>query len=182
MDCPAPDSPPVRRRRAKFGNAGLPCPARWNPYVVAWWAAAFPGLGHLLLSRYVRGLVFSVWEIAANSLAHINQAMAYTFCGRCDDAREVLPLVLRPDGEPSACGRVSAAALPGAGASGSCRKWSSSCSARTTGMMTSGASCSASAPCPSAGLRDRRLPKRDARPDELNKTFISHDIPLTLPI
>jgi hypothetical protein len=98
LDCLAPDSPPVRRRRAKFGNAGLLCPARWNPYVVAWWAAAFPGLSRLLLSRYVRGLVFSVWEIAANSLAHINQAMAYTFCGRCDDAREVLPLVLRPDG------------------------------------------------------------------------------------
>jgi hypothetical protein len=74
LDCLAPDSPPVRRRRAKFGNAGLLCPARWNPYVVAWWAAAFPGLGHLLLSRYVRGLVFSrrdrkarIWRQAADA-------------------------------------------------------------------------------------------------------------------
>ncbi|SDE31824.1 hypothetical protein SPACI_049420 [Sporomusa acidovorans DSM 3132] len=26
-----------------------------NPWIIAWWSAVFPGLGHFLLSKYLRG-------------------------------------------------------------------------------------------------------------------------------
>lgn len=34
-----------------------------NPSIIAWWSAAFPGCGHLLLSKYLRGFVLFIWEV-----------------------------------------------------------------------------------------------------------------------
>ncbi len=61
-----------------------------NPYVIAWWSAAFPGLGHLLLSKYIRGFILFTWEIVTNINAHVNLAILYTFTGRFEMAKEVL--------------------------------------------------------------------------------------------
>lgn len=61
-----------------------------NPYIVGWWSAAFPGFGHLLLSKYLRGFVLFVWEVAVNVLANVNLAMVYSFQGEIDMAKEVL--------------------------------------------------------------------------------------------
>lgn len=61
-----------------------------NPYVVAWWSAAFPGLGHLLLSKYFRGFLLFIWEIVVNIKAHVNLAILYSFTGKFDLAKEVL--------------------------------------------------------------------------------------------
>ncbi|TYR81222.1 hypothetical protein FZC66_05000 [Priestia megaterium] len=61
-----------------------------NPYIVAWWSTAFPGFGHLLLSKYIRGLLLFVWEVYINIHANLNIAMVYSFTGRIDQAKEIL--------------------------------------------------------------------------------------------
>ncbi|OEH86846.1 hypothetical protein BHU72_00850 [Desulfuribacillus stibiiarsenatis] len=61
-----------------------------NPYIIAWWSAAFPGFGHLLLSKYLRGYALFLWEILVNNMANINLGIMYTFTGRPEMAKEVL--------------------------------------------------------------------------------------------
>lgn len=61
-----------------------------SPYVTAWWSSAFPGFGHLLMSKNIRGLLLFVWEVFINMHAHINLAMVYSFVGRFQMAKEVL--------------------------------------------------------------------------------------------
>ena len=61
-----------------------------NPYIVAWWSASFPGFGHLLLSKYLRGFVLFIWEVLINLKSHVNLAMIYSFQGNIDIAKEVL--------------------------------------------------------------------------------------------
>lgn len=61
-----------------------------NPYIMAWWSAAFPGFGHLLLSKYLRGLVLFVWEVIVNYNAKINVAMIHSFCGNIELAKQSL--------------------------------------------------------------------------------------------
>lgn len=55
-----------------------------NPYVVAWWSAAFPGFGHLLLSKYLRGYTLFIWEVVVNIQANINTAMVDSFRGKLE--------------------------------------------------------------------------------------------------
>lgn len=61
-----------------------------NPYIIAWWSAAFPGFGHWLLSKYLRGFVLFIWEVVVNMNAHVNLAMIYSFQGKIDMAKDVL--------------------------------------------------------------------------------------------
>lgn len=61
-----------------------------NPYIVAWWSAAFPGFGHLLLSKYLRGYALFLWEILVNNMSHLNHAMVYSFTGNIQMAKDVL--------------------------------------------------------------------------------------------
>ncbi|MBL4953072.1 hypothetical protein JK635_12720 [Neobacillus sp. YIM B02564] len=61
-----------------------------NPYIIAWWSAAFPGFGHMLLSKYLRGYALFIWEVVVNVNAHVNSAMIYSFQGNIDMAKEVL--------------------------------------------------------------------------------------------
>ena len=61
-----------------------------NPYIIAWWSAAFPGFGHLLLSKYIRGFVLFLWEMVINLNAHINLAIVYSFMGEFEKAKTVL--------------------------------------------------------------------------------------------
>ncbi|MBD0382449.1 hypothetical protein [Paenibacillus sedimenti] len=63
---------------------------RQNPVMVAWWSAAFPGFGHLLLFKSTIGVLLTLSEVIINSLASINIAMVYSFCGNFDMAKEVL--------------------------------------------------------------------------------------------
>jgi len=63
-----------------------------NPYVIAWWSAAFPGFGHLLLSKYLRGLLLFVWEVVVNNQSRLNLAMVYSFCGNIELAKETLEI------------------------------------------------------------------------------------------
>lgn len=61
-----------------------------NPYIVAWWSAAFPGFGHLFLSRNLSGILLIVWELVVNLNANINLAIIYSFQGEIDQAIHVL--------------------------------------------------------------------------------------------
>ncbi|GMA62621.1 hypothetical protein [Alicyclobacillus fastidiosus] len=61
-----------------------------NPYVIAWWSATFPGFGHLLLSKYLRGFVLFIWEVVVNYQAKINLAMVDTFSGHIELAKHDL--------------------------------------------------------------------------------------------
>ncbi|WP_117169924.1 hypothetical protein [Paraliobacillus sediminis] len=61
-----------------------------NPYIIGWWSAAFPGFGHLLLSKYLRGFVLFTWEVVVNINANLNVAMVYSFQGEIALAKEVL--------------------------------------------------------------------------------------------
>nr|WP_091585089.1 hypothetical protein [Alteribacillus bidgolensis] len=61
-----------------------------NPYIIAWWSAAFPGFGHLLLAKYLRGYSLFIWEILINNMAHLNHAIVFSFTGNIEMAKEVL--------------------------------------------------------------------------------------------
>lgn len=63
-----------------------------SPYVVAWWSAAFPGSGHILLSKYIKGLLLFLGEILINMNARVNTAMVYSFSGRFQMAKEALDI------------------------------------------------------------------------------------------
>ncbi|MCZ8522265.1 MULTISPECIES: hypothetical protein [Paenibacillus] len=79
-----------RRPLALLSTFGVTSLQRQNPYLVLWWSAAFPGFGHLLLQQYIRGVLLTLSEVIINTLAHINEAMVYTFSCRYTLARDVL--------------------------------------------------------------------------------------------
>lgn len=81
---------PARRRTAYVSSMGTTQIHLRNPYVIAWWSAASPGFGHLLLSKYVGGFVLVAWEIFINVNAKINLAMVYSFGGKFEVAKQVL--------------------------------------------------------------------------------------------
>jgi hypothetical protein len=81
-----------RRYKAHVSVAGTTQFHLRNPYIIAWWSAAFPGFGHLLLSKYLRGLVLFVWEVFVNYQSKINQAMVQSFCGDIELAKETLDI------------------------------------------------------------------------------------------
>lgn len=61
-----------------------------NPVVIAWWSAAFPGFGHLILGNYLIGLILIVHEIVINSFCGLNTAVFYSFIGEFKLAKEAL--------------------------------------------------------------------------------------------
>ncbi|MDX5473916.1 MAG: hypothetical protein LPK00_00135 [Bacillaceae bacterium] len=79
-----------RRFKAHVSAVGTTQLHLRNPYIIAWWSAAFPGFGHLLLSKYSRGYALFLWEILVNNMANINLAMVYSFTGNIELAKEVL--------------------------------------------------------------------------------------------
>ncbi len=82
----------VRRYVAYVGLFGTSQLHLRNPFVVAGWSLAFPGLGHLLLSKYIRGYLLFLWEIFVNVNAHINLAILYSFTGRFEMAKDILDI------------------------------------------------------------------------------------------
>lgn len=83
-------SSPARRKRAYVSLSGTTTLHLRNPYVIASWSAAFPGLGHLLLSKYVTGFLLFLWEVFINYQAHVNLAILYSLTGKIDMAKEVI--------------------------------------------------------------------------------------------
>lgn len=63
-----------------------------NPFVIAAWSVAFPGMGHLLLSKYLRGFLLFLWEVFINYKAHINLLILYSFIGDFEKAKAVVDI------------------------------------------------------------------------------------------
>jgi len=80
----------ARRYKAHISTLGSAQIHLRSPFIIAWWSAAFPGVGHLLLSKNLRGFVLFVWEVFVNIHAHVNGAMIYSFQGKIDMAKSVL--------------------------------------------------------------------------------------------
>jgi len=80
----------ARRYKAHVSVVGTTQLHLRNPYIIAWWSAAFPGFGHLLMSKYIRGYLLFIWEVLVNLKAHVNLAMIYSFQGNIDMTKEVL--------------------------------------------------------------------------------------------
>ena len=91
MDHPEPNSS-VRRYTAYISPFGTTQLQLKNPYVIAWWSFAFPGSGHILLCKYLRGYLFFLWELFVNYHAHINLALLYSFTGRFQMAKDILDI------------------------------------------------------------------------------------------
>lgn len=84
--------PTSRRAMAYLSLLGTTQLHLRNPAVIAFWSVTFPGLGHLLLSKYLRGFLLFVWEIVINFKAHINLLILYTFLGDFEKAKEVVDI------------------------------------------------------------------------------------------
>ncbi|MFJ8243725.1 hypothetical protein [Peribacillus asahii] len=65
-----------------------------NPWTIALWSVSFPGFGHLLLNKYLRGFSLILWEIFINQKVQLNQAIVYSFTGHFEAAKEVLDVRL----------------------------------------------------------------------------------------
>lgn len=63
-----------------------------NPWVTAWWSAAFPGYGYIIMGSYINGFLLISWEFFINLNAGLNEAIMYSLTGRFEQAKEVLNL------------------------------------------------------------------------------------------
>lgn len=79
-----------RRFKAHVNIFGITQLHLKDPYVVALWSVIFPGFGHLILSKYVRGMLLVAWELFINQRIQLNLAMVYSFTGRIEEAKQVL--------------------------------------------------------------------------------------------
>lgn len=79
-----------RRPRAHLSVWGTAQMHLHSPYVVAFWSAIFPGFGHMLLNKYLNGLILFLWEIGINYASRLNVAILYTFLGRFEAAKQVV--------------------------------------------------------------------------------------------
>jgi hypothetical protein len=61
-----------------------------SPWVTAWWSAAFPGFGQIIIRSYLKGFILIVWEFLVNINANINVAILYSFTDRFEEAKNVL--------------------------------------------------------------------------------------------
>lgn len=75
---------------ATISAFGISYMHRQNPYIVAWWSAAFPGFGQYLLNQYLRATLLTLFEVIINTLAHLNEAIVYTFCGKFEMAKSII--------------------------------------------------------------------------------------------
>lgn len=82
--------PKPRRHMSNIGIFGNSSLHHRHPLVIAWWSAALPGFGHLLLSKHLKGIILIIWEILVNYKMHLNEAMVYSFTGNIAHAIAVI--------------------------------------------------------------------------------------------
>lgn len=80
----------ARRYKAHVSILGTTQIHLRSPWTIAMWSVAFPGFGHFLLNKYLRGFMLFFWEIFINQMANINQAIVYSFAGDFEAAKQVL--------------------------------------------------------------------------------------------
>lgn len=79
-----------RRLKSRISSFGVTYIEWRNPFMVAWWSAAFPGFGHYLLGKYTRATLLTLTEVLLNTLAHVNEALVHSFSGDFQTASEVI--------------------------------------------------------------------------------------------
>lgn len=80
----------TRRNKAYLSCFGTVQIYKRNPIVIAWWSAAFPGIGHMLLNMHIKGNILFLCEILINVFSRLNLSMMYTFTGAFEEAGLVL--------------------------------------------------------------------------------------------
>lgn len=80
----------ARREKVKVGPLDVNYINRRPPWVPAWWSAALPGLGHIHLGHYLKGLLLMSGEIVLNYLSHLNLAIVYSMTGRFESVHDVI--------------------------------------------------------------------------------------------
>ncbi|HEY5589103.1 MAG TPA: hypothetical protein VIK86_09140 [Candidatus Paceibacterota bacterium] len=84
--------PTARRSIAHLSSFGITKMHLRNPFVIACWSIAFPGMGHMLLSQYLRGFILFFWELFINYKAHVNLLILYSFTGDFEKAKQVVDI------------------------------------------------------------------------------------------
>jgi hypothetical protein len=92
MNQSSSSQPPSRRTVAYVSTLGTTQLHLRNPFIIACWSVIFPGLGHLLLSKYIRGHLLFIWEVIVNYKANINLLILYSFIGDFEMAKEVVDI------------------------------------------------------------------------------------------
>lgn len=62
----------------------------YQPGIIAWWSAAFPGFGHIILGHYLIGFIFIIHEIIMNTLSGLNTAIYHSMIGDFEMAKQIL--------------------------------------------------------------------------------------------
>ncbi len=83
-------NPRIRRPRAYVSILGTTQMHLRDPVIIGLWSAIFPGMGHLLLSKYISGMILFTWEVLINLMSHMNLSIFYTFTGQFELAKNVL--------------------------------------------------------------------------------------------
>jgi hypothetical protein len=84
--------PSARRAVAYLNLLGTTQLHLRNPFIIAAWSVAFPGMGHMLLSKFLRGFALFLWEVFVNYKAHINLLILYSFTGDFEKAKAVVDI------------------------------------------------------------------------------------------
>ncbi|NPV93503.1 MAG: hypothetical protein HPY50_22330 [Firmicutes bacterium] len=63
-----------------------------NPWVTAWWSAAFPGYGFIIMGSYIKGFLLVGWEFFVNINAKVNLAIMYSLTGSFEQGKEVIDI------------------------------------------------------------------------------------------
>lgn len=80
----------LRRPKGSISTANVNLLHIKNPWVTAWWSAAFPGYGYIIMGSYIKGFSLAIWEFVINYQAHINTAIYYSLLGRFEMAKTVI--------------------------------------------------------------------------------------------
>lgn len=61
-----------------------------KPGIIAWWSAASPGFGHMILGHYPIGIILIIHEIILNTLTGLNSAIFHSMTGDIEMAKQIL--------------------------------------------------------------------------------------------
>ena len=79
-----------RRVKGVVGILDINYVKRRPPWIVAWWSAALPGLGHIHSGHYLKGLILMSGEILLNNFSNLNLSIFYTMILNFEKARDVI--------------------------------------------------------------------------------------------
>lgn len=61
-----------------------------NPWVIAWWSAAFPGFGHLACNSYLLGFILMTLEYILNDHIQLNMAIYFSMIGEFEQEKQTI--------------------------------------------------------------------------------------------